>query len=57
MCVCERERERGGERENERTIFYFILFFINEGNRISTIHFLHPVLGGKTKTKKQSETR
>ena len=37
----ERERER--ERENERTND----FFINEGNGISAILFLHPTLGPK----------
>ena len=41
----ERERERTNERTNER------MFFINEGNGISTILFLHPARGQKIKLK------
>ena len=53
----DRQTERE-ETENERTIFY--LFFINEGNGISTILFLHAALGQKqtdnnNKNKRQRE--
>ena len=40
------DRDRDRERTNE--------FFINEGNGISTILFLHPALGQKNTTKKHT---
>ena len=55
MCVCKQKtkRERGREeRPNERTNdFILFLFFIHEGNGISTILFFFPIQpSGKTTT-------
>ena len=47
------ETHRENERMNERTFF---IFFINEGNGISTT-FLLPALGQKTKQQKQQQPK